>query len=116
MPNFQPDQVAFQDMPGYGAWDIGHYREHHQFIQVFAAQSPAVLIPDFDFLQFLTAGQARASILQTHAQAHVALRAALGITGNDLSVVNLDAQDDFYNWLGIHATEHAQMRQVLGVL
>ena len=90
-------------------------REHIQFVQVLAGQTPAVLIPDFDFLQFLTSGQARASILQTHAQAHVQLRGALGLSGIDLSVVNLDAQDDFYNWLGQHATEHAIIRQQLGI-
>jgi hypothetical protein len=115
MPNFQPDQVTFQDLPGYGAWDIGHAREHMQFVQVLAKQTPAVLIPDFDFLQFLTAGQARKSIVQSHAQSHSILRGALGITGTDLSVLDLEGQDDFYSWLGYHASEHAQMRQVLGI-
>jgi hypothetical protein len=115
MPQFQPDQVTFNDLPGYGAYDIGHGREHLQFVQVLAQKVPPVNIPAFDLLSFLTAGQARNSILQSHAASHVMLRAALGITGIDLSAVNLDAQDDFYNWLGYHASEHALIRQALGM-
>jgi hypothetical protein len=115
MPQFQPDQVTFQDLPGYGAWDIGHGREHIQFVQALAAKVPPVLVSDFDLLSFLTAGSARASIVQSHAQAHTLLRAAMGITGTDLSTVNLDDESDFYNWLGYHATEHAAMRQFLGI-
>lgn len=115
MPQFSPDQVTFRDLPGYGAWDMGHMREHLQFVQTLAGLAHPVLIPDFDFLSFLTAGQARQSILQSHAQSHVLLRAALGITGTDLSAVNLDDGDDFYSWLGYHATEHAAIRQQLGI-
>lgn len=113
MPQFQPDQVTFKDIPGYGAWDIGHMREHLQFVQVLAANH--ISVPDFDFLSFLTAGSARGSIVQSHAQAHVLLRAALGITGVDLSAVNLDDSDDFYSWLGYHASDHALIRQQLGI-
>ena len=116
MPQFQPDQVSFDDVAGYGAWDVGHMREHIQFIQVLSQQTPAIVLPDFDFLSFLTAGNAKRSILETHSQAHDLLRDALGFTGTDLSAVDLDNQNDFYNWLGYHAQEHAQMRQALGIV
>jgi hypothetical protein len=116
MPQFAPDQVTFKDIAGYGAWDIGHMREHLQFVQVLSQKTPAVLIPDFDFLSFLTAGRQRGSIRETHAQSHQLLTQALGITGTDLSAVNLDDQGDFYSWLGYHATEHGQIRQVLGII
>jgi len=115
MPQFQPDQATFGDIAGYGAFDIGHAREHIQFVTTLQQQSPAVLIPDFDFLSFLTAGNARKSIVQSHAQAHQLLRSALGISGSDLSAVNLDDQGSFYDWLGSHATEHATIRQQLGI-
>lgn len=115
MPQFQPDIVDFGDVAGYGAFDMGHAREHLAFVQVLAQQTPAVLIPEFDVLSFLTAGQARRSIVQSHAQSHVLLRAALGITGTDLSAVNLDDQGSFYDWLGYHASEHALIRQTLGI-
>lgn len=115
MPQFQPDQVAFHDMAGYGAWDIGHGREHLQFVQVLAQRTPAVQIPAFDMLAFLVAGNARKSILETHAEVHDLLRGATGVQGIDLSEVDFDQQDAFYDWLGYHATEHAQIRQALGI-
>jgi hypothetical protein len=116
MPQFSPDQVTFGDLPGYGAWDIGHMREHLQFVQVLSMKTPAVLIPDFDFLSFLTSGSARRSILETHAQAHHLILDVLGITGTNLEDVNMDDQGDFYSWLGYHATEHGQIRQGLGII
>jgi hypothetical protein len=116
MPQFSPDQCTFQDAAGYGAWDIAHAREHLQFVQVLSQQTPAVLIPDYDFLALLTSGPSLKSIVESHAEAHNQLRTALNISGIDLSEVDLTKSDDFYNWLGYHATEHAAMRQVLGII
>lgn len=115
MPQFQPDQVTFKDIPGYGAWDIAHAREHIQFVQILATQTPPVSMPDFDFLALLTAGQSRQSIVETHAQAHVLLNQLFGLTSIDYSIVNLDDENDFYNWTGYHATTHAQIRSILGI-
>jgi hypothetical protein len=115
MPQFQPDQVSFGDRAGYGAWDLGHYREHLQFVQAMAALVPAVLIYDFDLSLFLAAGQARPSQIQSHAQAHTLLRAALGLTGSDLSTANLDDQGSFYDFLAYNAADHAAIRQQLGI-
>lgn len=116
MPQFQPDQVTFKDGAGYGAWDIGHGREHIQFVQTLAGQFPAILLPDFDLLALLSAGDSKKSIIQSHANAHELLRGALGVTGIDLTEVNLDDENDFYSWLGYHADEHAQIRQILGIV
>ena len=116
MPQFQPDQVSFGDLIGYGAWDSGHGREHIQFVQILAQQTPPILIPDFDLLTFLVGGPVRGSIIQSHAQSHNLLRATLGITGVDLTEVNLDDQDSFYDWLGFHSAEHAQIRFILGIV
>jgi hypothetical protein len=121
MPQFQPDQALFGDLPGYGAWDIGHAREHIQFVQVLAQQTPPVLIPDYNLLSFLIApGQARRSIVESHAQVHLLLRAVLGINNADPAVVvnpvNLDEEGPFYSWLGVHRDEHALIRQALGLI
>ena len=62
MPQFQPDQVTFNDGPGLGMWDDNHYREHQQFVQVLAGQTPPVLLDNYDFLQMLTAGGAGARL------------------------------------------------------
>lgn len=116
MPQFQPDIVTFNDLPGYGAWDTGHAREHLQFVQVLAQQTPPVLIPNFDLLSFLTAGQARRSMLQSHMNSHALLRQITAVSGIDLAQVNLDDNGDFDNWLGAHQSEHAQIRQALGIV
>lgn len=116
MPQFAPDQVTFHDLPGYGSFDIGHGREHSQFVAVLAQQTPPVSITDYPLLAFLTAGSARRTMVESHYEAHQALRAALGITGVDLTQYNLDDANDFYDWLGVHATEHSQIRQALGIV
>ena len=116
MPQFAPDQVNFGDMPGYGAFDIGHMREHLQFVQVLAMQTPAIVLPDFDFLQFLTAGGSRQSQLVTHYQAHLLLRQAINAEGVDLTQFNLDDANDFANWIGYHSQEHIIIRQQLGIV
>lgn len=115
MPQFSPDQVTFNDLPGYGMFDVGHAREHSQFFTILAQQTPAIVIPDYPLLSLLTAGVARADVLRSHLDSHRLLRQATGITGIDLSQVDLDKEQDFYDWLGYHSQEHAQIRQVLGV-
>jgi hypothetical protein len=115
MPNFSPDQVTFSDLPGYGGWDIGHHREHLQFVQVLSGLTPAVVIPDYDFLSFLTAGPTRKAQLEAHQEAHQLLAQAIGVTTLDFSQFNIDSQDDFYSFLGYHSSTHQQIRQALGI-
>jgi hypothetical protein len=116
MPQFSPDQVTFQDLSGYGYWDDSHHREHQQFVEALAAITPPILIPNVDLLSFLTAGPARSSMVNSHMYAHNLLRQATGVGGSDYSQYNFDSSDDFYSFLGYHATEHAQIRQALGIV
>jgi hypothetical protein len=116
MPQFQPDIVTFDDGPGLGMWDDNHHREHQQFVQVLAQQSPPVLIANYDFLQMLTAGNARRSIVETHNDAHALLRQITGVSGVDYSQFDLSKPDDFYNFTGYHGTEHAAIRAALGIV
>lgn len=115
MPNFSPDQCTFKDVPGYGQWDTGHYREHLQFVQVLAAQTPAILISNYDFSSMLNSAEARKSITVTHQAAHDLLGQILGITSTDFTEYDLDNSDDFYSFLSYHSTTHAQIRQALGI-
>lgn len=115
MPQFAPDQVTFKDFPGLGVWDIGHAREHQQFVEVLSEQVPTVLIPNFDFLQMLTAGNSSKSVIETHNEAHNLLRSILNITGTDYSQYDLTNESDFYNFTAYHATEHQQIRAALGI-
>lgn len=116
MPQFSPDQVTFGDPTGYGAWDLGHAREHLQFVQSLAALTPPVLLANYDFLSLLNAGAARKSQIETHAQAHTLLGQIVGVTSSDFGGYNLDSPDDFATFLGAHATTHAQIRQALGIV
>jgi hypothetical protein len=115
MPQFSPDLASFGDSAGYGAYDVGHAREHIQFVQILAMQTPAIVIPDFDLLSFLTAGQNRRSMLESHMEAHNILRQVSGVQGVDLTEFNLDDQNDFYSFTAYHQTEHQQLRQFFGV-
>lgn len=116
MPQFQPDQCTFGDAIGYGAWDIGHMREHEQFVQVLSQRTPPVVMANYDFLSLLTAGGSRRAQLEQHQTAHNLLNQITGTTSIDFSEVDLNSQDDFYAWLGYHSTTHAQIRQFLGIV
>jgi hypothetical protein len=116
MPQFSPDQVTFKDLPGYGMWDVGHYREHLQFVQVLAAQTPPIEFNDYDFLQMLTAGVATKSIWTTHAQAHALLDQITGVTELDYTEFRYDNESDFYNFQGYHSQGHQALRTALGIV
>jgi len=79
-------------------------------------QATPIVLPDFDFLQFLTAGQTRQSQLVTHYQAHLLLRQITNLQGVDLTQFNLDDANDFANWIGYHSQEHIIIRQQLGIV
>lgn len=115
MPQFAPDQVSFNDLPGYGFWDTGHFREHQQFVTVLATQTPPIVIPAYPIFPFLTGGEARKDVLASHAQAHRLLTQAANVQGVDFSGIDLDDEGSFYDFLGRHRDEHALIRQALGI-
>ena len=114
--NFQPDICTFRDFVGMGAWDVGHAREHIQFVQVAAAMSPAVVLPAYDFLNVLTSHGTQRAQLESHQAVHDLLSNLSGITAVDFTGFDLSKQDDFYNFLGYHQTTHAQLRQFFGIV
>jgi hypothetical protein len=110
MPQFAPDIVAFGDFDGYGAFDIGHGREHEQFAQM-------LLVPNYPLLSFFTLpSDAQQQIIELHATAHELIRQATGLTGNDLSELDPQNEVAFNDWLNYHRQEHAQIRAALGLL
>ena len=115
MPQFQPDQTTFGDAPGYGYWDTAHHREHLQFVVTLAGQNPPVLLADYDFLQMLTAGKQRRSIVESHNEVHALLRQITGVSGVDYSQFDLNNDGDFYSFLSYHSTEHQAIRAALGI-
>lgn len=115
MPQFSPDIATFGDVTGYGAFDIGHAREHEQFVTTLAAQTPPIIIANYDLLNFLTSGGSQKAQLEAHQEAHTLLSQATGITAVDFTQFDLNNQDDFYNFLGYHQTTHQQLRQFFGI-
>ena len=116
MPNFQPDTCTFQDIIGMGAWDIGHDREHLQFVQMASAMTPPIVLPAYDLLNVLTSHQTQRAQLEAHQSAHSLLSQIAGITSLDFTQFDLTKQDDFYNFLGYHQTSHQQLRQFFGIV
>lgn len=114
MPQFAPDLVEFGDQPGYGAWSIGHGREHIQFVQMLGALSTPIEIPDHPLLSFLT--EPSADMIGLHSTVHDLLRSATGVTGIDLGELDLRSGQGFQDWLNFHRQEHAQIRAVLGMV
>jgi hypothetical protein len=115
MPNFQPTQVEFKDVIGYGTWDIGHGREHIAFVQSLAAQTTPILLPDADLLSLLGSGPTLQAQQLTHQTIHSLLRGYTGVGGVDYTEFRLDQETDFYDFLSYHEAEHLQIRQALGM-
>lgn len=114
--DFQPTEVKFGDLPGYGQWDIGHGREHIRFVQVLQARNPPILLPDADFLSLLGSGSTMRTQLETHQVIHNLLRNYTNVQGVDYSEMRLDEETDFYSFLSYHSDEHQQIRQALGII
>lgn len=115
MAQFSPDFCTFGDRPGMGYFDAGHHREHLQFVEVLAGQTPPVLIPAYDFLSFLTASDHKSAI-ESHQSIHELLADITGITAPDFSGYDLKDANSFYGFCQDHATTHAQIRQALGIV
>jgi hypothetical protein len=107
---FRPDTVLPNDPAGFGLWLIGHYLEHKQFITSALTLTPPQTIPDYAIQSWNDDPAAVASWLNAHEQIHVALRAVSNITGIDLSAVDLTDEDEFFEWMDDHRTEHALFR------
>lgn len=114
MPQFYPTDVTFKDVPGYGNWDDSHYRGHLQYVQLLAAQTPPISIPDYNFLEMLTSG--RKDGYDAHYEAHLLLRSILNVNGTDLTQFDLSKEQDFYSFLAYHDADHAAFNLALGVV
>lgn len=53
--------------------------------------------------------------LSTHQQHHILIDAALGVQGNDLLDLDLKDQKQVQTWFALHANEHFQWANILGV-
>jgi hypothetical protein len=113
---FFHDQVAFGDAAGFGIWRLEHAYEHTQFVQLLAARSPPLLLSDYPFFDWFVGNKGfQTTWLDTHQRVHDFLRQVTGVGGPDLDDVDFDEPQQWYDWHGAHATEHANLRAAFGI-
>jgi hypothetical protein len=112
---FALNQFEFGDAAGAGEWLTGHVRQHLRYNSVLAARTPPVLLPVFPIMAVEGGKIGRRSWLEDHQSWHELLRPLANATGVDLSVVDMDNESEFYQWVDAHNAEHAFLDQAFGV-
>jgi hypothetical protein len=93
-------------------WSFSNQDQHNQIARALAARK-SVNIPDFPLDPIPmndVSGWAR-----QHQAAHNNFTQALGIGGVDLTDVNLKDPGELAAWIRLHAEEHRQAAQILGI-
>jgi hypothetical protein len=112
---FKINEFEFGDAAGGGFWLVEHYRNHLQYNDVLAKRTPPVLLPVFPIMSVEGGKIGRRSWLDSHQSWHELLRPLAGATGVDLSVVDMDNENEFTQWMGAHNAEHAFLDQAFGI-
>lgn len=115
MINFSNTECLFNDRIGFGFWLTGHAYEHKQFINICQTLTNPVTIPDYNFRSWYDDPGAIQSWLQNHEYVHKILRQVCNVTGDDLSLVDFSKEDDWYNWMDSHKTEHETFEAAFGI-
>lgn len=116
MPIFFHDISLPRDPAGFSIWLQEHYLEHVQFVRLFQGQTPVIFIPDYNFALWGDDPKVVSSWLEAHQTAHQALRTNTGVGGIDLADVDLTQDDQWFDWMDDHASEHSDLRTALGIL
>jgi hypothetical protein len=112
---FIPDLVQPHDPAGWGRYLIGHYLEHGAMALAASRLTPAVFIKDYGFQKWSDDSSAVVSWHSTHMQVHQALRSQSGVSGIDLSAVDMSDEEGFLDWQENHRVEHASLRRFYGL-
>lgn len=113
---FQANEVVWGDVPGFGAWQIGHARQHLRYLSVIANFASPIILPDVPLFRVGENKEEVQTWLNTHYfEVHVQLRNITGITGVDFSVVDFTKPDSFYDFVELHNSEHALLDIAFGV-
>lgn len=116
MPLFFHDQFLFRDEPAFAQYRQEHWYEHVQFVQIAQAHTPTpILVPDYDLTSWQNTTEFARSWLTTHESVHEILRGLTGVSGTNLADVDLGKEDEFYQWIDAHRSEHAQLRHAFGI-
>lgn len=116
MPSdFQIVTFTYGDEAGFGLWLDLHYRQHLRYNNVLAARSPPVVLSVFDILAIPQNKSALKFWLDSHENWHELIRPFANVAGINLAEIDFGQPDQFYQWLDLHAQEHAQIDLALGV-
>ncbi|MBO0863555.1 MAG: hypothetical protein J2P16_00585 [Mycobacterium sp.] len=111
---FSLNFVVFGDEAGLGAYEIGHYRQHLQYLRVL--QQQGIFISDPPILHLVGDDPAElASWLGFHEALHQTLRGIARTSGGvDLGMLDPSSETQFYLWQEAHAAEHAEFNARFG--
>ena len=110
---FQPDTCLPRDPAGWGMWLTGHSLEHEDFRIACLNLSTPIILPCFDLLSWRDEPEFVQGWLVNHEALHEALRTVTGVSGSDLSLVDLSKDEEWFIWLDDHAQEHQDFRSAL---
>ena len=98
------------DDPGMARWLLEHYYEHIELNQ--AVQALGALIPSYPIQQMSD----KEAWLAGHKRIHQAIWSAVGGgVASDLSLLDWENDSQVYDWLNLHASIHANVRESLGL-
>ena len=92
--------------PGADGWSyfwFNNWISHQGIVQAVARQN-SVPLTLYDIDPWVD--EAKEAILQTHQQYHTDMSQALGLDGQDLSVLNFDDPEAVRRWIWQHYNEH----------
>lgn len=84
-------------------------------IPLAAALATPVTVPGYDILSYSDDPLRAAFWRNNHQLIHLALRAATGVNGIDLSLVDFSNDEDFLLWQEDHRDEHGNLRAFFGI-
>lgn len=115
---FQLNYVLYGDRAGLGAYEVGHFLQHQQYLQIFAGRG--VFLPDYNILHMQSNefGEFNenefAWWLNQHQNIHRALAQQTGVGGVDLSYFDLKSPESWEIWQEAHRAQHRGFDSVLG--
>jgi hypothetical protein len=123
MPNlFLLNQTLYGDKPGLGAYEVGHFLQHQQYLNILAGSG--VTMPDYNILRMGSDDPHRffgendnefLSWLNDHYAMHLFLRQqANGAGTGDLSYFDTQSPEAWAIWQQDHAADHAVFDQHFG--
>lgn len=121
---FLPNYTVWGDRPGLGTYEVGHFLQHQQYLQVLARHG--VFLPDFNIIR-MGPGQESdperflgdnanefLTWLNDHETIHELLRQRTNVSGSNLADLDPDSPEQWDIWQQAHAREHAAFDELLG--